>query len=571
MQFSIRQKLFVLLAGFTAVVLTGVLSMVTTRLSDAILAKVQTDFLQTQRIFQSEQALRYENLLDQASLIGENPAFKANVQLADPASVSFIVNDLARLAPVDLFLVTDAEGHVLADLAQEHGAMETIDRPSIERALSQGDLDVGLLDWPELWYLPDSGLYQVASVAIWTNDDTIIATLTLGVRFDQRQALALKGGGDVDVTLKVRDQLIATTIEGLRVTDVLKFQKSAMYEIRDVITDLETSDVFEGVFVGEEVFAFLSPLGFGEPAYYLATTLKSRELAILNELRGSIFATAGLSLLVTLLLAQVLGRRLTQPLQRLVEGMDEVKAGNLDVSLTPTTRDEVATLMESFNDMIVNLRERLQLMKYVGSHTREMIQSSAGEEANLGGSRHDLAVLFTDIRGFTAYSEKRDPEDVIGMLNRYLGFQAEIVTQQQGSVDKFVGDEMMALFTGREALHHAVTCALEIMRRIEREHEHDPVPLYIGVGINFGPATLGNMGAQERMDYTAIGATVNLAARLVQAAQPGQILLPEALLSQLRTPVTVKSVESMEFKNISEPLRVAELGQDSIQDTEPRA
>jgi class 3 adenylate cyclase len=79
------------------------------------------------------------------------------------------------------------------------------------------------------------------------------------------------------------------------------------------------------------------------------------------------------------------------------------------------------------------------------------------------------------------------------------------------------------------------------------------------------------MGAQERMDYTAIGATVNLAARLVQAAQPGQILLPEALLSQLRTPVTVKSVESMEFKNISEPLRVAELGQDSIQDTEPRA
>ncbi|MBT3345001.1 MAG: HAMP domain-containing protein [Gemmatimonadetes bacterium] len=592
MQFSIRQKLFVLLAGFTAAILAGVLSMVTNSLSGAILKKVQHDFLQTQQTFQREQGLRYENLLNLAGLIGENPAFKANVSLASTtqvsesnraevaASVRYIVSDLARLAPVDLFIVTDAEGQVLADLTEAYDAPQNMSldallleqRPSVIRALPQArlgsgqaspnsardDLDPAQAQWPELWHLP-SGLYQVATVSIWTNDDTIIGTLTLGLRFDKRQAVALKGNSDIDITLKVGNELVATTVEDLHMTDVLKFQESAMYEVDDVITKLATSDVFEGLYVDEEVFAFLSPLGIGEPAYLLATAVKSRELAILDAIRGNIFLTAGVSLLVTLLLAQVLGRRLTQPLQHLVAGMDQVKDGDLQVQLTPTTHDEIAALMVSFNDMIINLRERLQLMKYVGSYTREMIQSSAGEEADLGGSRHQLAVLFTDIRGFTAYSEKREPEEVISMLNRYLGFQAEIVPQHEGSVDKFVGDEMMALFTGAEALDHAVACALHIMQRIDEEHTHDPVPLHIGVGINYGPATLGNMGASDRMDYTAIGATVNLGARLMQVAKPGQILLPESLLAQLGDSVPVKGIEVMNFKGISEALRVAEL------------
>ncbi len=341
MQFSIRQKLFVLLAGFTAAILTGVLSLVTNSLSEAIIDKVQHDFLQTQQTFQREQGLRYENLLNLASLIGENPAFKANVSLATTtensdanraavaASVRYIVKDLARLAPVDLFIVTDADGQVLADLTDAYPLSST-ERPNggysdpmplkrragVLRSLPEADSGVDAApaqtQWPELWHLP-SGLYQVATVSIWTNDDTIIGTLTLGVRFDERQAIALKGNSDVDITLKVGNELVATTIQDLHMTDVLRFQETAMYEVDDVISKFATSDVFEGEFAGEEVFAFLSPLGVGEPAYYVATAIKSRELAILAAIRDSIFVTAGVSLVVMLLLAQVLGRRLTQP------------------------------------------------------------------------------------------------------------------------------------------------------------------------------------------------------------------------------------------------------------------
>lgn len=169
-------------------------------------------------------------------------------------------------------------------------------------------------------------------------------------------------------------------------------------------------------------------------------------------------------------------------------------------------------------------------------------------------------MLFTDIRGFTPFSEKREPEEVITMLNCYLGFQAEIVQECEGSVDKFVGDEMMALFTGSLALDHAVDYAQRIMRRVEQEQAGDPLPIHIGVGINCGPAILGNMGALNRMDYTANCATVNLGARLMQVAGPGQILMAAAQLQKLTSPIHVLSRESMAFKGLSEEIEVAEIG-----------
>ena len=555
MTFSIQKKLFVVLAGFTAVVLTGVLTQVTSSLSTAILKKVKYDFRQTQRSFQREQALRYETLADAAALIGESPSFKANVQLRDPATVYFSVEDLGRFARVDLFLVTDAEGRLLAWRGDPDRHGEDVGhRESVARALRGEE---GRHTEPELW-LADGELYQVASVPVWLNDDTIIGTLTLGASLSATGASDLKGESSIDITFLAAGKVVGTTVADLAADDLQAFHEAAMYQVEDVRTRRQTSEVLEGTFAGAEVFAFLSPLGNGEDAYYLATAPKALELSILTQLRDSIILTGALSLLITVLLALILGRRMSQPILRLVGGMNQVTAGDLSVRLEATTRDEIGLLTKTFNDMIVNLRERLQLMKYVGSHTLEMIKQTDGD-VPLGGSRRELAVLFTDIRGFTSFSEKHDPEDVITMLNRYLGFQAEIVPHHEGSVDKFVGDEMMALFTGPAALDNAVRCALNIQARVEEEHRSDPAPIHIGMGINCGPAILGNMGAQERMDYTAIGATVNLGARLMQVAAAGQILIPQALVERLSAPVRVQSCEAMTFKNISAAIDVANI------------
>jgi adenylate cyclase len=258
-------------------------------------------------------------------------------------------------------------------------------------------------------------------------------------------------------------------------------------------------------------------------------------------------------------LAFILGKLFSNPILRLVGGMNKVKEGDLSASVEPTTKDEIGLLTQTFNDMIIGLRERFHLTRYVGSHTMEMIKKSSDQEVSLGGTRQRLAVLFSDVRGFTAYSEKRTPEEVINMLNRYLGYQAELVTLFNGSIDKFVGDEMVALFGGKDAIQKALECAVAIQKLVKKEHETDPTPIHIGIGISYGPMVLGNMGAKERMDYTVIGAAVNLGARLCGAADPGQILLPKLLLKAVNGNYNLGETKFMSFKGFSKEIEIVEV------------
>jgi len=450
MSFSIRKKLFVLLAGLTAVVLTGVLSSVSSKLGEAILKKVEHDFKQSDVAFKRERKLRAEKLLESATLFGESTSFKANVKLNDTATVYEFVNDLSRYVLADLFVVTDDSGRLLAWWGDpdRHGE-DLTSQASVARALEGEVWDPRTL--PELWFV-DEGLFQIATVPVWLNDEEIIGTITLGSLLTQVEAREMKGESQIDITFISGDDLIGSTVEELSEQDLADLRTNTMYQVQEVMATAQASDLFEGDFDGHDVFAFISPLGTGEPAYYVATARKSTELAILHDIQGNIYVTAGLSLVITILLALILGRTLTRPVLRLVQGMNQVKEGDLSVRLKASTRDEIGLLTDTFNDMIVNLRERLQLMKYVGSHTMEMIEQASDGDVPLGGARRELAVMFTDIRGFTAYSEHRTPEEVISMLNRYLGFQAEIVPTFGGSIDKFVGDEMMALFIGEDAL-----------------------------------------------------------------------------------------------------------------------
>jgi len=541
------------------VVVAGVLTLVSHTLTEEIEKKVRFDFRQSDLTFSREQSLRYTNLRDAADLIGENSTFIANVELNNPADAYQIVELLSGLTTVDLFIVANRSGSVLAwlDDPDRHGE-DLTRRPSVELALEGGELEKDL----ELWH-EGKELFQVASVPIWKGGNTVIGALVLGTKITQLEANELKGESLTDITFVVDDQLIASTIENLSVSELTRLQTKWMSKVDEASSghDAQVSEVFEADFAGQEVFAFISPLGsdIGDTGCYIATVPRASELDILTTLQNNIYATGAISLIITIAMALVLGRTMSRPIMHLVEGMNQVTEGNLRVSLKATTRDEIGLLTSTFNDMIVNLRERLQLMKYVGSHTMEMIRDGSEEEVPLGGSRRELAVLFTDIRGFTPFSEKRSPEEVISMLNRYLGFQAEIVPEHGGSIDKFVGDEMMALFIGEDALKRAIACAVEIQRRVAIEHDTDEVPLDIGVGVNFGPVILGNMGAQNRLDYTAIGAAVNLGARLMQVAAPGQILVPQALLAGLTDDVPVKERHMISFKGLSEELDVAEL------------
>jgi len=562
MRLNIQSKLFILLVGMTALILTGVLYAITLTVSEMIEQRIISNFNERQEYFQKQQSLIFDRLAESCYLIGENSTFKANVEINDPATVYNAIMEFANFTKIDLFIVTDEQGKVLARLDQPNRYGDYItDRPSVDRALNGVEPELNP-DWAELWAIDDF-LFQVASVPLYYGDYRIIGSISLGTLITRVEAMDLKGDSDIDISMFLGDMLIATTMTDSLTSsysDSLTSFNRRHHELTDsVIANLEPSHVISTQLMGEEVFAFISPIGEGEPAHYIATVPKSIELRILDAIQKNILIIAGISLAITIILAFFLGRTFSQPILRLVKGMNKVKKGDLAISVPPTTKDEIGLLTSTFNEMIVGLRERLNLMKYVGSHTIDMIQASSEDEVALGGDRKEIAVLFSDVRGFTAYSENRTPEEVIQMLNRYLGYQAELVTKHYGSVDKFVGDEMVALFFGDDAIKKALDCAIEIQQMSAKRQETDTDKIRIGVGINYGPVILGNMGAKERMDYTVIGATVNLGARLCASAEPGQILIRKDLMDNFEQSYKLGECKMMSFKGFSKSIDIIEV------------
>lgn len=557
MRINIQAKLFMALAGLTTIALLGMLFSVTDTLTQEIDEKIIKDFNNTQRIFSQQQQLIYDRLVETSLLIGENSTFKANVELNDPASVYFSVEEFSAFAEIDLFIVTNASGNVLARLGEPDLFGDNIsDKGTVFEAMNGNEPDPNNA-LPELWSI-DSSLYQIVTVPIYAADD-IIGTITLGILYGKDKAVELKGTSDIDIHFFNDAQLIGSSFIERDQNFLQKLIKENRDKIDQVIEFSIASEAFIAQIEKAPHFTFISPLGHGEKAYYLATIPTAIERAILSSIQQNMFYILLVFLLLTIIFAFILGRNFSRPILKLSDGMNKVKEGDLDITVKATTKDEIGQLTRTFNEMIVGLRERLHLSKYVGAHTMDMVRKSSSDEVALGGTREELTVLFSDIRGFTAYSEKREPEEVIAMLNRYLGFQAEIVARYEGSVDKYVGDEMFALFTGENATERALKCAIDIQKRVEQEHADDPVPIFIGIGINHGPVILGNMGAQDRMDYTALGATVNLGARLCGSAGPGKILIPKTILDKETFQPTQGELFLMAFKGISEKLKIVEV------------
>ena len=185
----------------------------------------------------------------------------------------------------------------------------------------------------------------------------------------------------------------------------------------------------------------------------------------------------------------------------------------------------------------------------------------------LGGQRREIAVLFVDIRGFTTMSESLQPEEVVGILNDYLSMVAECIFKHHGMLDKFIGDAAMALFNAptdqEDYAYEAIATAYDIVQRSEELSKvllaKFGKTISYGIGVNIGPAVVGNIGSNFRMDYTAIGDTVNTAARLEANAKPGEVLISQNLKDRLDDRIVVEDAGMMKFKGKSKEMNVYRL------------
>ena len=206
--------------------------------------------------------------------------------------------------------------------------------------------------------------------------------------------------------------------------------------------------------------------------------------------------------------------------------------------------------------------------RYVAPEIVKEIMKQGMENLSLGGKTCDIAVLFVDVRGFTTMSERLSPEKVVFILNRYLTMASDCVEKNHGTLDKFVGDAMMAFWGAplpqEDAIFNAVKTANDIVvgaKRVSDElKEEIGEELRVGVGVNYGPAVVGNMGAEKHMDYTAIGDTVNTAARLEANAPGGTVYISRVVADALEGRIRVTSLgDSIKLKGKADGFEVLKL------------
>lgn len=194
--------------------------------------------------------------------------------------------------------------------------------------------------------------------------------------------------------------------------------------------------------------------------------------------------------------------------------------------------------------------------RYMEPSLVEHLLNNPQARQSMCGTKRDIAVLFIDIRGFTTMSEALDALDVVGILNKYLTVVSQAIFNNKGTLDKFIGDAAMAIYNAPLDLYDYTFCAVKTAVDIA-SHSHEiqqelmekyGKSVSFGIGVNCGEAIVGNIGATFRMDYTAIGDTVNTAARLESKAQPGQILISQAVYDRLKDRIDANCIGPMQFK-----------------------
>jgi PAS domain S-box-containing protein len=202
--------------------------------------------------------------------------------------------------------------------------------------------------------------------------------------------------------------------------------------------------------------------------------------------------------------------------------------------------------------------------QYVVPHVVEQLLSDP-TSVRLGGVRRAVTILFADIRGFTSFSEKLQPEASVEVLNRYLTLASEAVLAEEGTLDKFLGDGVMAIYNAPLAQPdhalRAVRSALAIQEAVKDIHSELPPEdcLHFGIGITSGLAVVGSIGSTKIRNYTAIGDTVNLASRLQAQAEPGQVLVDKSAYGHLKDHIIARELGYVQVKGHSEPDLVFEV------------
>jgi len=301
-------------------------------------------------------------------------------------------------------------------------------------------------------------------------------------------------------------------------------------------------------------------------AWWVTIIVPAKDILGPLKLAGLISLLSALLVLITgILIANIISNRITQPIKEIAEGAKAIEKFELEKIVTISSNiKEINTLSKAFETMKKGLQS---FERYVPTVLIKKLFAS-GKIARVGGETKVLTFLFSDIQDFTALIEHAKPQSVMQFLYEYLDGMTKIVHQYHGTIDKYVGDMIIAFWGAPESdekqAQHACECALQMLRflrRLNKKWRHDFGYVNIRLAINTGPALVGNVGSSERLSYTALGDSVNLTSRLEEANKlyKTNIIITENTLKQLDKSMRYRFIDNIVVRGKQQSVKIFEL------------
>jgi class 3 adenylate cyclase len=566
---SIRSKLILLIGGTVCVLTAGVLSVVWFQSLKQVRAIVQDQLGTTRQMFATAQRSHYRaHAFEVASLAASADIVQA-LEKHDREAACAVIQRMVKAPRPD-----ERDNHVLdyvairmpdgSPLAVVAGLRPVCDAQTLSWHLP--DVHGSLNGAPEIstWSSPEKGLFHIFAAAVPGRGGPL-GSLSIGFEEDDGLARDAKMRAGVDVVSWQEDEQHQAHVVGISDPSL----RGPLTEVFDKQPDLHKPFDFKsagGEYEVEEVVVSDAGMTLRNPAGMHIALVESvsermKPFRILEEYLGALALAA---LLLGVGLGFIFSGPIATPLVNLAGAARDIEAGKYEVieqlrasnagRLAAT--DEIGDLSRAFIEMAGGLKQRFAMSKYMSRSAYRMLEQNGA--ANPDGERKWMVVVFSDVRGFTAFSEDRDPAMVIQRLNDVLGLEADVVRRHGGDVDKFVGDAMFAWFFGPDRCKRAIEAASEILAELHTRFG-GKAGTEIGFGIHVGEVVVGSMGSQDRRDYTAIGRSVNLASRLCSAAKAGQILVSQAVATELEGSLPLNALAAVPVKGFPEPVKIFEV------------
>jgi adenylate cyclase len=294
---------------------------------------------------------------------------------------------------------------------------------------------------------------------------------------------------------------------------------------------------------------------------HVGISLDFIDALVVQERVSIVVATLGV-ILIGLVVAVLYGFRFSRPISEIVKATDEIGRGNYQYRVPLKRNDELGNLAIAFNrmgqELWKNTMTQKSFGKYVGTEVLDLILANP-ETDWLKGTRNEATIVFGDVRGFTQYATENPPEEVVEVLNAYLEISTSLIIQYGGYVDKFIGDAVMGVFGvpvfRSDHVERAVRAAVRIQEALLQEsRKGNPLLAVVGFSIHTGVVVAGNVGSQSKMEYTVIGDSVNVAARLNALAGAGEVVVSQKVKDKLDHLMSTEALGPQKIKGKSQPI-----------------